>query len=299
MALDLYRDDWDQEEIECWVKGERLSVPNFPDYKEIYGLTGVAAGISDWHKEWPFANDMEIVKATSLWTPGSTETWYVPGDSDYESSEWRVRQFLAQYGFKPGPETFKKGFPLNGFPISRVADLEDVDSDRGYGWTVPDVITSHVMPYTLTTFTAPTTGTYNGGNAVDVRLEDIIDGLDWGFFLPWPFPRVLNAWRIWNVDDSNKWAPRGSWIAGITASGPDYLSIFPDGSVRVYAALDSARFKDDGTWGTIVCSPGETYEIQVGHVEPSTSLPYPFARIQRWESDVEGNLDWFPGDAIP
>lgn len=297
MAVDLYREDWDQEEIECWVEGYPGSVPNFPDYKAIYGLSTT---VEDWHEKWPLSNDMQIVKATSVWTPGSTETWYVPSSSQSPSSEWRVRQFLAQYGFKPGPTTFKKGFLADGFPISRVADLEDVDSDRGYGWTVPSAISSHVVPYTLATYTVAGDIPEEGDPTVEViGLDEILTDLDWGYLLPWPFPRVLNAWRVWDVTNSAKWGPRGSWIASITASGPDYLPIYPDGTIRCGASWDSARFTDDGTWGSLRLRPGTTYEIQVGHVEPSTSLPYPYARIQRWNSDADGNLDWFPGDPIP
>jgi hypothetical protein len=107
------------------------------------------------------------------------------------------------------------------------------------------------------------------------------------------------VWRVWDVTNSRKWAPRGSQIATITASGPDWVQIYPDGTMRVQQSLDSQRFRDDGTWGSLVLQPGATYEIQVGHTEPFVHLPYPYAACQRWNSDADGNLDWFPGDAIP
>lgn len=295
MALNLYRADWDDTEIECWVQGERLSVPNFPDRYTIYESTPYVS-LSDWYRWRPFVNDMELVLSENRFAP--TETWWVPPAS--QGSEWFIRTTLAGMGFKPGPETFKKGFPLSGFSMSRVADLEDVGSTRGYDLSIPDSIVSHVVPYTLASFTAPSGPILPGTDAtVLVDLEDVLSDLDWGYLLPYPWPRVLNHWRVWDVTNSQKWGPRGSYFAGLTGSGPDAISIPLDGTLRALAAYDSARFTDAGTFGSIRCIAGDQYEIQVGHRETGNSSQAGLVNIQRWYSDADGNLDWFPGDPIP
>jgi hypothetical protein len=202
--------------------------------------------------------------------------------------EWRARQALAQLGFKPDINFYRKGHPLVETSMSRVSDLEPLSSARN-GYTHTNVaLLSHVAPYTLASFTATATVMGVAANG-------------WGgagFFAPFPYPRVLTAWRVFDVTNNRRHAPRGSKAAGITSSGPDWVAIRPDGTLKVSTFIDNVRFSNAGAAGSVAgLVPGNQYEIQIGHSEPFSGTGT--APNQRWTSAAFGNQDWFTGTPIP
>ena len=297
MAVDILREDYDDDHV-ISESGSPLVLPTFSDRYDVYGLTTTVGNPEQFR---PTANDFLVDTVQTVWWSSPTVAQVIPhlGTLGYTyGNEWRIRQLWAQLGFKPSIEFARKGWPFDEVTLSRVNDLEDVDSERNGYVHSNSAIQSHVAPYTLYSGTAPTSPTINSGNAVVVDPVSDLGLFGGGVLAPWPYPRVLNAWRIWDVDKSEPWAPRGSYIAGITPSGPDWVPIYPDGTLKVSSGFDSARFITGGTAGQFIMRPGMNYEIQIGHVEPLPGI-YPYGAAQRWYSDADGSLPWIVGDPLP
>lgn len=283
MAVDTLRANYGTSPILISEPGKPVQMPTFSDRYVIYG-TGATDPASTRQEDLPLVNDyqLQVYNHRFAATPTLLQWPIYSG-----GQEFLARSFLAQLGFKPDTNFYRKGWPLLPVEMSRVADLEAVNSTRnGYVHTNP-LLQSHVVPYTYLTFTATST------------LTDLaaIGAAGDGLFAPYPYPRVLNAWRVYDVTNNRRHSPNNSIIAGLTRSGPGYVNIRADGTVFITSRSGGNQFRSGGTHGLLVTVPGDTYEIQIGHTEPfpgANSAPN-----QRWTSAAFGNQDWTTGTPIP
>ncbi len=260
-------------------------MPTFSDRYTIYGNQFLNTSVPT-QTAFPMTNDFALVNHINRFGRPALTLSQFPIYSG--GMEYRVRQELAQLGFKPDGAMYRKGHPLTTYSMSRVADLEPVSSARnGYVHTNVALL-SHVVPYTLASFVATSTVMGVAANGWGGN----------GFFAPFPWPRILTAWRVFDVTNNRRHAPRGSKAASITSSGPDWVAIRPDGTLRVSTNIDLVRFSNAGAAGSVAgLVPGNSYEIQIGHSEPFAGTNT--APNQRWFSAAFGNQDWFTGTPIP
>ncbi len=294
MAVDVLRANYDLSPILITEgSGVPVQLPTFSDRYTLYGFPQINS-TNPPETDFPLVNDFALTVHSHRFaaTPTLSQFPIYSG-----GVEWRTRQLLAQLGFKPDINFYRRGYPLVASSMSRITDLEPVASARnGYVHTNP-LLTSHVFPYTYLTFTAPT-GPIIPSTASSVLVDlAALGAAGDGLYAPFPYPRVLQAWRIWSVTSNAKAAPRGAKSAGTSTSGPDWVAIRPDGSLRVSTSIDNARFSNSGTHGSFVAQAGYTYEIQIGQSEPFSPGGAP---NQRWTSAAFGNQDWVTGSpAVP
>ncbi len=184
-------------------------------------------------------------------------------------AEYLSRRQMAFYGFKPDRQFCRPGYH-HSLRFSRVSDLESVTEVRGTSLVVDSRIQSHVVPYTFVTFT-------HGGGTAD--LNDLGFTAN-GLLLPFPWPRVLNQYRlVGEVDDVIRY-PRGP-VTGSTRGRHAVIS--DNGTMPFLASLDSAM----STNGEIILDAGD-YRIEIGHVEPRPTVSVLGASMafgpERWPS---------------
>lgn len=281
MALNVLRSQYDTAVLD---NGEGLlQLPWFSDqYLQWYTIQGLPApgwAVSqDWRTNVTVANklavaDMTFAQTLNINTGGTN--WDVQPKSGVE---YQIRSKLAQIGFKPDGNAFVKGGLIHNLTFSRTQDLEGLTAFRSMPWTLDPLVLSHVVPYVMGTLT-PGAATVNIPAALGMINVQ-------GMMLPTPWPRTLNALRVWNRTTNRKHWPRGSYIPSITLSGPRFCPIFTDGTFWLNPIYDSVLCP---TVNNIVFAAGFTYEIQVGHVEYLTGQ-YP---VQRWPG-----YTWKVGDGV-
>lgn len=183
------------------------------------------------------------------------------GQEDFESA---VRRRLAVMGFKPDAN-FAQDMTLR---FSRVQDLQAV-TDVG-DHTLDPRIQSHVVPYVFATYEGPVT----------VNLPDEI-----GLLLPYPWPRVLNAFRIYRP--ANGWSYFPTNIVSDGEEIPRYALIEEDGTMEWPRSGNLAIMPSDG----VIELPAGTYELQIGWAHPNNGGTSSFGPTvidppgdQRWPS---------------
>lgn len=192
---------------------------------------------------WPHAADLEI-------------GLNVAGDVDITnrntSGEALVRRHLAFYGFKPDRNFARPGYPLT-LRFSRVQDLEAVSEVRSTTLSVDSRIQSHVVPYVFDTFTVDADDT-------DVDLGALGYTAN-GLLLPWPWPRVLNCYRLVWRENNRVVFPRAA--PPVDATRTRHAVISNNGTMVFPQLMDSQMSVN----GQINLDAG-TYDIEIGHVEP-------------------------------
>ena len=286
MGVDILRANYDDLLLQFDEGvGFSVKVPTFSNRYSIYG-TGAVDPVSQQRVDYPAANDYAIQNYVNRF--GTPYTTQVQGPIYSSGIEFLVRSFLAQLGFKPDANSFRKGHPFVPVEMSRVQDLEAVNAQRNGYSHINTSIQSHVVPYTYASFVATSA-------VMDIATNG------WGgagLFAPYPWPRILTCWRVYDVTNARRHAPRGSKVASVTSSGPDWVAIKADGTLSVSTSIDNVRFSNAGTHGSIAgLVPGNTYEIQLGHSEPFAGSGN--APNQRWFSAAYGNQDWVTGSPIP
>lgn len=187
-------------------------------------------------------------------------------------SEYRSRRQLAFYGFKPDRNFARTGYPLS-MRISRVSDLEDVAEMRGT-FLVPDSrITTHVTPYVFATITHP-------GGDLDLNVLGYTAS---GLMLPFPWPRVLNCYRLVRVSTGTIVFPRGP-ISGSDRGRHDTIG---DAGTMVFPARMDSAMSENGLIESLVA---DDYDLEIGHVEPIPTQSVLGASIpfgpERWSSSA-------------
>lgn len=221
------------------------SVLELPAYAAIMpDFEKSAPTVSEFHQNidgWCHAADIQI---------GINSAGDVDITNRNFSGEARTRRMLAFYGFKPDRDFARPGYPIS-LRFSRVQDLEAVSEVRSTTLVVDSRIQSHVVPYVFATIS------HGGG---DLNLNTLGYTAN-GLLLPWPWPRVLNCYRLVRKSDNRVVYPRASVPSDPTRTRHDLIS--NNGTMVFSQALDSAMSAN----GVITLAAGD-YDIEIGHVEP-------------------------------